>query len=38
MFIEKALPRELVDDYFRKATHNLTNKEIWEMSSTYKTR
>ena len=33
VYRKKALPRELVDDYFRKATHNLTNKEIWEMSS-----
>ena len=32
VYSKKALPRELLDDYFRKETHNLTSKEIWELS------
>jgi len=33
VYAKKALPRELVDDYFRKATHQLTHEQIWEFSS-----
>ena len=33
MFTEKALPRELVDDYFRKATFDIPNEDLWEMSA-----
>lgn len=29
---KKALPRELLDDYFREYCKNLTNKEIWDLS------
>lgn len=32
VYAKKALPRELVDDYFRTATHNLTHQQIWEFS------
>jgi len=32
VYAKKALPRELVDDYFRKATHNLTHEEMWKLS------
>lgn len=32
VYAKKALPREMVDDYFRKATHNLSHKQIWELS------
>jgi len=28
----KALPRELVDDYFRTATHNISKEEMWQFS------
>lgn len=29
---KKALPRELLDDYFRSYTTKLTNKELWQLS------
>lgn len=32
VYAKKALPRELVDDYFRKATHHLSNEEMWALS------
>jgi SAM-dependent methyltransferase len=32
VYSKKALPRELVDDYFRKATHNISNEEMWKFS------
>jgi SAM-dependent methyltransferase len=32
VYAKKALPRELVDDYFRKATHNISNEEMWKFS------
>lgn len=32
VYSKKALPRELVDDYFRKATHNISNDEMWRFS------
>ncbi len=32
VYAKKALPRELVDDYFRKATHNLSHEEMWQFS------
>ena len=32
VYAKKALPRELLDDYFRKATHNYSNEQLWEMS------
>jgi ubiquinone/menaquinone biosynthesis C-methylase UbiE len=28
----KALPRELIDDYFRVETKNISNEDMWEMS------
>lgn len=28
----KALPRELLDDHFRKETKNISNEDMWEMS------
>ena len=33
VYAKKALPRELVDDYFRKATHQFSHKEIWAFSN-----
>ena len=33
LYAKKALPRELVDDFFRHETHKITNKELWEFSS-----
>ena len=33
VYAKKALPRELLDDYFRKATHQISSEEIWKMSS-----
>jgi len=33
VYRKKALPRELLDDYFREATHNIPKEKIWEMSS-----
>jgi SAM-dependent methyltransferase len=32
VYAKKALPRELLDDYFRKATHSYSNEQLWEMS------
>ncbi|MBA3673382.1 MAG: class I SAM-dependent methyltransferase [Chitinophagaceae bacterium] len=32
VYSKKALPRELLDDYFRKATHNISNEEMWKLS------
>jgi len=32
VYSKKALPRELVDDYFRKATHQISNEEMWQFS------
>jgi ubiquinone/menaquinone biosynthesis C-methylase UbiE len=31
-YAKKSLPRELIDDYFRKETHNIPNNEMWEFS------
>ena len=33
VYRKKALPRELLDDHFRKATFSISNKELWEMSA-----
>lgn len=33
VYTKKALPRELLDDHFRIKTHELTNDQLWEMSS-----
>lgn len=33
VYRKKALPRELVDDYFRKETHKFSNEELWELSN-----
>ena len=33
VYRKKALPRELLDDHFRKATHDIPNEQLWEMSS-----
>lgn len=32
VYAKKALPRELVDDYFRKATHMISNEKMWQFS------
>jgi SAM-dependent methyltransferase len=32
VYSKKALPRELVDDHFRKATHHISNEEMWKFS------
>lgn len=32
VYSKKALPRELVDDYFRKATHEINNDDMWKFS------
>lgn len=32
VYSKKALPRELVDDYFRKATHQISKEEMWKFS------
>jgi SAM-dependent methyltransferase len=32
VYAKKALPRELVDDHFRKATHNLSHEQMWQLS------
>jgi len=32
VYSKKALPRELVDDHFRKATHHISNEEMWQFS------
>jgi SAM-dependent methyltransferase len=33
VYSKKALPRELIDDYFRKATHDIPNDKMWELST-----
>ncbi len=33
VYRKKALPRELVDDYFRKKTHSIPDEAMWEFSS-----
>ena len=33
VYAKKALPRELLDDYFRLNTHSMTDEERWELSS-----
>ncbi len=33
VYAKKALPRELLDDYFRKATHTISHEEMWAFSS-----
>ena len=32
VYSKKALPRELLDDFFRHKTHNISNDQLWEMS------
>jgi len=32
VYAKKALPRELLDDYFRNETHKLTKDQVWELS------
>lgn len=32
VYAKKALPRELIDDYFRKATHTIDEKDLWDLS------
>jgi len=32
VYAKKALPRELLDDHFRNATHQISNEQLWEMS------
>lgn len=32
VYRKKAIPRELVDDYFRKATHEIPSDKMWEFS------
>jgi SAM-dependent methyltransferase len=32
VYSKKALPRELVDDYFRKATHDISKEDMWKFS------
>ena len=32
VYAKKALPRELLDDHFRKATKEIDSEELWEMS------
>jgi SAM-dependent methyltransferase len=33
VYRKKALPRELIDDYFRIQTHNIPDEKMWEFSS-----
>jgi ubiquinone/menaquinone biosynthesis C-methylase UbiE len=33
VYSKKALPRELIDDYFRKQTHSIPSEEMWAFSS-----
>jgi ubiquinone/menaquinone biosynthesis C-methylase UbiE len=33
VYAKKALPRELIDDYFRVETKNLLNEQLWEISA-----
>lgn len=32
VYRKKALPRELIDDYFRTQTHNISNEKMWQFS------
>jgi SAM-dependent methyltransferase len=32
VYSKKALPRELLDEYFRTATHSISNEKMWEFS------
>lgn len=32
VYSKKALPRELLDDHFRNATHNISKEEMWKFS------
>jgi SAM-dependent methyltransferase len=32
VYSKKSLPRELIDDYFRKETHNISKEKMWEFS------
>jgi ubiquinone/menaquinone biosynthesis C-methylase UbiE len=32
VYAKKALPRELLDDYFRKQTQNISDEDMWKMS------
>ena len=32
VYAKKALPRELLDEYFRKRTKNISNDEMWKLS------
>lgn len=32
VYRKKALPRELIDDYFRTQTHNIPNDKMWELA------
>jgi ubiquinone/menaquinone biosynthesis C-methylase UbiE len=32
VYSKKALPRELVDEFFRTATHNISKEKMWEFS------
>ena len=32
-YAKKALPREMIDDYFRTQTHNISNEEMWKFST-----
>jgi len=32
VYSKKALPRELLDDHFRRATHNIPDEEMWQFS------
>lgn len=33
VYRKKALPRELIDDYFRTQTHNIPDEKMWEFSA-----
>ena len=33
VYRKKALPRELLDDHFRKATFSISNEDLWELSA-----
>ncbi len=33
VYSKKSLVRELIDDYFRDKVHEISNKELWELSS-----
>ena len=32
VYAKKALPRELLDEHFRSASHNLTDDQLWSLS------